>query len=316
MRYTALFAIIAGTVSLTSNGFVYEMRVMHAPQARHTVVLCSDFHDRTHSATGPQNSLLADALVRADKNLLKVVTEDVSSCDTTGKRACGRFYLGPKGGILSGLADRCRKAGIETDNIEYRFCRVIALGPLMNSLRSATHSASGNSVSSRETSVADLHKEVRGILDEVRSYDDGSLLNRYYAATVRSIDRNLGSAFARKHANKSALQYVDASTRNRAHRINTLKKLFTFDSELLDARLLHSVVNTDPEKTTLVVAGGTHVDRVSDILKKIGYEVVHHQKGAHHHEYDLHKCVGSHVINDSFCVRPGAISLDTLKNYL
>src|SRR5207244_3776374 len=51
-----------------------------------------------------------------------------------------------------------------------------------------------------------------------------------------------------------------------------LEKLCIFDSALIDSNIMHSIACCDAS-IIFVVAGGSHIQQVQELLKKIGYEL-------------------------------------------
>jgi hypothetical protein len=52
-----------------------------------------------------------------------------------------------------------------------------------------------------------------------------------------------------------------------------LEKLCIFDSALIDSNIMHSIMCCDAP-IVFVVAGGSHIEEVAQLLKKMGYETV------------------------------------------
>ena len=99
-------------------------------------------------------------------------------------------------------------------------------------------------------------------------------------------------------------------------RLKFLKRLLTFDSVLLDLHMLHSVIAQKNKLTYLALAGGSHTFRVAQLLAKLGYEWVHSTKPQFKREYNIRKCLGSHIINGKYCRKPAPISLRNIQDFL
>jgi hypothetical protein len=66
-----------------------------------------------------------------------------------------------------------------------------------------------------------------------------------------------------------------------------------------------------------VIAGGTHINRMNEALKTLGYREVQSSSISYKKEHDLAKCLGANVIDGSFCVKPQPIDiLPTFQKYI
>jgi hypothetical protein len=215
-----------------------------------------------------------------------------------------------RGGILGGLATRCRTKGFDVENVEYRYCRVCALGPVLNNIEEPP--AKFASVSA--TPIKALAQEIDAIVDEIAAYDDGSQMCQVYQQGLEAVRPQL----CRLKKEKSTLTVADFVQKrsDRDNRLEFLKDLLTFDSVLIDAKMVHAVLHASDYPRVLAFAGGAHINRVSETLAKVGYEVVYESPVSYKNEYDLKKCVGSTVIDGTYCIRPEPINIDDIKRYL
>src|SRR5579885_1096370 len=316
-------AYYIATFIIPINAFIYESKVMRiwVPEQNeyHYFIGCSDFHDHTHPLTQLQRETIEKILAQAiHKSDIKVLVEDLSYPSYDGRYACGRFFLGPKGGILSGLAQFCKNNGLDVDNVEYRFCRVVALGPVMDQVHNNEQLCNDKLPSTCNTQISMLHQEVDALITEIRSFDDGQPLNNYYAQCTKSVENRCNEIHITKQSQMSAADYIASHTTD-LQRIGQLNYLLTFDSGLVEAHLIHKIVTAKDKKTVIAFAGGTHIAAVSSLLATIGYETVYECKTNLIKEYSLNNCSGSSVLQDthgSYCLRPSAISLDFLSGYI
>src|SRR5438067_12099514 len=114
--------------------FIYRIDILQPTNSKDQYILClSDFHDKTHPATHPQQKYLDSLLDQLVKKNAYVLVEDLSSPNTkSGITGCGSFSVDSRGGILGGLTNTCKEKQIPVENVEYRFCRVAAFGPVLN----------------------------------------------------------------------------------------------------------------------------------------------------------------------------------------
>ena len=97
------------------------------------------------------------------------------------------------------------------------------------------------------------------------------------------------------------------------NRLDLLKKLLTFDSCLLDIKLVHMVMQAGDKDKVIAIAGGAHITRVSELLIAQGYTAMDSSKITFARERDLNRCLGSHIIDGAFCMKPEPIELKALQ---
>jgi hypothetical protein len=312
MNYKRFFLIVSLFVVGRSFAFIYEVKVLRkwdaAHKRYHYFIGCSDFHDKTHQSNGDQLKKIESLLAKCDRNITKVMLEDLSSPNNKGRLACGRFVVNSRGGILGGLAEKGRSLGLDINNIEFRYCRVTSLGPVLNNLKTDMETFP----SVRSISMAHLVKEVQETISEVRSYNDGIALKKIYDDTIKDVSGYLSSLHMEKHQDMNVSSYLKAHSHEN-NRLDLLKKLLTFDSGLLDLRMLHGVVTGVDKSKVIAIAGGAHISRACELLEKVGYQQMQTTKVNFTKEHDLKKCLGSHIVDGNFCVKPEPISLDFLE---
>jgi len=306
---------VLSVVPMWSMAFIYDIQVLRkwdkARKRYHYFIGCSDFHDKKHQVTKSQRKDIDTFISNLDVRNTKVILEDLSSKNTQNRRACGRFMVNSRGGILGGLSGKCHDLGLEVANVEFRYCRVTSLGPVLNNLRKDFR----DFPSVRETKVATMIKEIDGVVQEIRKYDDEIGLKRQYDSLLRKVLPEVKALHMRRHPNHTIAQYLAAHSKDKT-RLGLLKRLFTFDSALLDARLAHEVHNARNKKYAIAFAGGAHINKVGQMLKNIGYERVHSTKVTYERERDIKRCLGSNVVSGSYCVKPQPISLDVLDTFI
>lgn len=230
------------------------------------VIGLSDLHDKKHPGTQDQKKHILNFLTRLPKGQVKVLTEDLSSCGSFGRKQCGNFYINSRGGILGGFTQECQMRGIDVDNHEFRYCRVSSLGPVINN-------ACSDAVTYPSTSrinIATLYNEVKEELDHIRQFDDGTLLKKMYQSTLHKTEQFLNNSSITDCNTESVASYLKKYSCPLKY-TDLVCRLLTFDSELLDCKLIHAIKQEKRKKYIVVIAGGAHVKRVCDLLVQDGY---------------------------------------------
>lgn len=303
--------LFIGCIPLTNYGFVYEAKILINPNKNQQFIGLSDFHDKIHPVTKKQLMKIETWLAHCDKEQTKVLLEDLSSKGSAGRNSCGRFKVNSKGGILGGLTEYCESHNLFVENVEYRYCRVSALGPVLND----SYTCISQIPSVNNISVACLVKEIQDIIHEIQAYDDGKTLNAYYQKNVKEVEAELQKLSLDCTNGMSVGHYLTLYSHQK-NRFEILKRLLTFDSSLLDLKLIHNVVNASQQKV-VTIAGGSHISRVADALvKHAGYKKEYSTPVQYDREHDVKKCLGSAIIDDNFCLRPQPIDLGLLDRYM
>lgn len=305
--YILIGMLFAQAVPLEA--YIYHavvMRKWYADLNRyHYFIGLGDFHYKQHPANRQHLDEFHELLAGASKDSLKVLTEDLSVANDIGRRGAQGFSINSRGGLLGGLTDMCRSYGVYTQNLEYRYARVCAFGPLLNNVGQEPSSFD----SMRKLSVRDLSDEIYTELDRIALFNDGPQLQSWYTSCVRDVEKKMLSFKWPSCQNVSVAEYV---SRNKKPLGPFLQKLLTFDASLLDVKIVHEIMQHSDVERTCAIAGGSHIERASKALKKIGYTSVWQtQSGgpsvsAIDVEKDLHKVDYA---------KPAPISLQILKKY-
>lgn len=234
------------------------------------VIGLGDYHAKRHPANRVQREQLGELLAHTDGDELKVLTEDLSAANSDGRFGCGPFYVNASGGFLSGITEQCRAYGIDTDNLEFRYARVCALGPVLNNEHKMYSYPSVCSIS-----VGQVCDEIYQECACIEQFDDGqAAVNDWYTASIRDVMQYADKLALDKHRRKSMADYLSRKRK----RLPLVKDLLTFDRCLLDARIVHAILECQDKERICVIAGGSHIERVSDLLQKIGYQPLIHIK--------------------------------------
>lgn len=277
------------------------------------VIGLGDFHcKRNNRVNYLQIKQLNGIISACPRDKTKIIVEDVSSPNYRGKYGCGRYFVNSRGGILGGLTDVCKRKGFKScQNIEYRFCRVVTLAPILNSLRYSSMFGS----SSPLIKMSYLQSEIIEQMRHIRTYNDGKLLNVWYKQCINNVIKHMKLLNLDAHLYKNVKNYIDLQA-TATDRLRFVKKLLTFDSSLIDIEIVHAIVNASSWPSKLVIAGGSHIKSMRNILQKIGYETIYKTNVKINREYSTKKGPGFNISPGGFCYRPKPVDLTVLKRFL
>ena len=266
-----LWNSIAVALLLLANntfGYFYHGRVMKRAKGsrQQYIILLCDYHDKVHPANKTQRVLLEQFLQRCAAAKGKLIVEDLSSVNNDGRMICCNYGINSCEGVLGHLANKARELGMCVDNVEYRYCRVAGIGPLLNNITSNPHSFR----SSAGITTVSLHQEVLDEIEKIKKYDDGKRLNAFYKRIVSEVCSMLSKMGLHTTHKKNTVAHYCSALEQGNYR-EQLEKLCIFDSALIDINIMHSIARCD-RSLILVVAGGSHIEKVSKLLQKMGYQ--------------------------------------------
>jgi hypothetical protein len=316
MRMSRVWLIFMLLLGYSLQGYIYELKVLRRWDDAHKryqyFIGLSDFHDKTHVANKQQRDFLTNLFKRCAEQNPKIIVEDISSHGAQGRMTCGRFYVDSHGGILGGLTKVCQSCGIQdVDNIEYRYCRVTSLGPIINNV----HTDLKSIPSSANITVNALLQEVDAMISEIKEYDDGDHFNKYYHNMLAGIKKEVQQLKLSEYEQLSVADYLHHNQSGK-DRFEFVKKLLTFDSALLDAKMIHHINGCTDSATIIGIAGGAHIARVSDELEKAGYELIYSSKVTMMRESDPRKCIGCTMVDGTSCLKPRPIDISIINRYI
>ncbi|MBS1986419.1 hypothetical protein JST99_00595 [Candidatus Dependentiae bacterium] len=255
--------------------FIYQVivleRINPASGKKQRFIGLSDFHDKKNSANAAQLFCVKDFLHKQDKAASKIILEDLSSTKNGAYGGCRRFQINSRGGILGGLAQSCSRKGLQVDNVEYRYCRVAALGPLLNNAHKKIH----DFPSTCGLMVSDIVDEINAaIVDIVKYTKCCAALQAYRERILKKIYPHMRELNLTKELKRSMADYVHQGCLTN-NRFQLLKRLLIFDSALLDLKLAQSILDADTCDTIIAVTGGSHIARVQEILESAGYTPIY-----------------------------------------
>lgn len=245
---------------LTTSGKIIDKRT----QQRQLVVCLGDYHFKSHPANKDQKIYVEQLIRRCTGKKVKFIVEDLSSVNNDGRMICCNFGINCSEGVLGQLANKARSLGVAVDNIEYRYCRVAGIGPLLNNIKAHPQSFRSSST----IFMTSLYKEVIDEIEKIKKYDDGKLLNDTYRRAVHLVH---GALSKMDFNNKKSVAEYCIQLQRKQYR-QELEKLCIFDSALIDMNIIHSIVASPDVPLIFVFAGGSHIEQVSSLLQKMGYE--------------------------------------------
>lgn len=270
-RIYYIFIIIVLFCYRDSFGYFYHLCVIKKTTPAgltQYIVLLADYHDKNHQANNEQRAYFESLLERNRNKKIKLIIEDLSSVNNDGRMICCQYGIKCGQGVLGYLAHKARSFGILVDNVEYRYCRVVGIGPLINNIDTDPHSFKSSCIP-----LGLLYKEIINEIEKIKKYDDGKKFNAFYRNILADINNKLSSMHLAEDINqKKTVAHHCVQLRRKKYR-EELEKLCIFDSGLIDINILHSIACCDIP-IIFVLAGGSHIEQVKSILRKNEYEEI------------------------------------------
>lgn len=285
MYKKSLFLSVLCMHAFLLHAYVYQAIVMRKllpeQQRYHTVIMLGDFHDTICEADSAHKATVAAWAKQSGNRAFRIITEDADSANVHGRRVIKGagivefVYKGPVGGFLTGITPACRDAGSVALNLEYRYARLMSLGPIGRSQEDPRKKLDSFFVA-KKLLMSTLIQEVEDELVRIAAFRDGRELDQWYASEIESIRAAMRTFGWHSYARESIAAYL--SGRPGSLRTCIKNELIPFDKTILDMLFVHDIVATPGVDVTCVLAGGSHVERVSDRLKQVGYTVLFHAK--------------------------------------
>ena len=263
LKILSLFSLFLSNLTLC---YVYDLAVFPGNRPKQIIIFLSDYHDKKHPASREQRIALERILRKCIPHKTKLIVEDLSSVNNDGRMICCNYGINCADGMLSHLAHKAREMGIVVDNVEYRYCRVAAIGPVINNIDSDPHSFR----STAGITLNSLHQEIEDEITKITHYDDGKKMNAFYKQAIRGVRDTLPKlSLCKADRTMSVARYCVGLRSNRYRQ--ELEKLCIFDSALIDSNIIHSLACSQ-EELILVVAGGSHIEQICNRLRSLGYK--------------------------------------------
>lgn len=298
------------------NAYVYQISVMKKvidPQLsqEQLVIGIGDYHDKDHPANADQRAYLEALLKKCRAIKSKLIVEDLSSVNSDGRGMCCNLFINAQGGLLGKLADKARAECIDVDNVEYRFCRVVGIGPLINSYQ---NNQQKNNSSATIIPVQEVCKEFLQELDKVQHYNDGVVANRFYKKIIGDVSKSFNHLKIDKVKDQAVAHYCAQEYKN--NYIKSLEKLCIFDSPIIDAKIIHSIVSSPEKSIIIVAAGGSHLEKINTQLELLGYCKVIIPAVTNHMHQMVENLLNSGKKEKSRVYRPPAINIQVIDQFV
>lgn len=259
---TAPFSMPALAYIYTATLFKHNNNLLPLPQ---TIIALGDYHDKSNSANNIQKEAFLQIITNQNRDSIKIVTEDLSSVNNQGYGVCCSHTIQNNGGFLARLTDELRKQSIEVDNVEYRFCRVIGLGCLIKKIDNHDQTTpSGVAIPLKK-----IYKEIASTMNEVSHYNDYHQANKLYKNAIETVKKGCAALRLNQNNDISIQEYCKKIPAHAYQK--TIEQLCMFDSCLLDAKILHSIISTQKPIVILAV-GASHIRQLIPILKSLQYK--------------------------------------------
>jgi len=254
---------------------------------KQTVYLFGDIHI-PFAQSVLQRQLLCTQLTQLDPNSSLVVVEDALDYDTSHPQITA--YMKTFVPVLSqttplnGFAQVCRNLKIPVVNIEYR--QSLFSCNLWNYYLYHSKMSSQNLLDylclPYDILIQEIINQLDNQIDQIRSYDDGPVLNNYYTKIINNFltkhEAFLNSlrAFAQNNSQATVKDYIDSCypDEQNSARYTCASKLKTWDIQLLDLQALHTIAQSNDKKTIIIFMGSLHTDRIASLLPELGYTLV------------------------------------------
>ena len=297
-------------------GYAYDLKVLRKwyPNYNryHYWVGVEDFHDKTHTANAPQRVKIEESLPCHNPKDLLVLVEDLSSVNDAGRVGCGPYYINSRVGILAGLGIFCRLNSIPVFNVEYRYCRVVGLGPVINNI--TTDPALFPSV--QKVTIGQLAHEIDRVRTDLLLGNTKDAFKTLIQEKAREVTQEMKQLHLMQDYKKTVADYLKTNSTPLA-RLDLVQKLLTFDGIFIGLKFAHATMQKAPNTLKIIaLGGGTHINEAYEILQKIdNWEPVIHAQSNNGPSSAISKSIGSSTdaLNGS---KPKPVSLELLEHYL
>lgn len=257
-----------------AHAYVYDVKVLRKWQPAcnkyHYWVGCCDFHDKLHKQNSIQRRKIEEWLPGYNPDHVLVLIEDLSSSNDRGRLGCGSFFINSRAGILAGLGSYCKTSGIPAQNVEYRYCRVVALGPVINNIHADPHSLP----SAKKMTLSQLTQEIEQAYNDLLLGSTSSEFKNALIAKTMNLQQGMQKLKDLSITYNTIADYL-RSTTTAWNRLEKVKNMLTFDGILLGFKLVDATLKAEHKEKVIAFAGGTHINEAYELLQKIGgYEPI------------------------------------------
>lgn len=258
----------------TISAFIYRVTVLRFEKGpiTQTVVGYHDIHDRDAEKNQKQRDYFQQFFTACDKKKVKLFVEDLSSANHRNVFACGSHQFDSRGGLLGGIVDLARNAGLGAaciENLEYRYCRAAAFGYAFNQLRTGKRVQ----LMIPPISIKQLMQEIDVELYDLQHMHD---LPHFLITRSQTLSQGIEKRMTDYQWDVHHQEFIGDYIANRSQRIriDDIEDFLTFDSGILDIKLARAVAKNQ-DKTAIIIAGGSHIENSFKMLKHMGYKTVY-----------------------------------------
>lgn len=309
--YCLLFTCVQSNAYLyrDEKGDVKVLRKWSADAHRyHYWIGFKDFHDKQHKHNTIQRKRIEELLPCHNPEHILVLVEDLSSPNDMGRLGCGSYFINSRTGILAGLGSFCKKNHVPVQNVEYRYCRVVALGPIINNIQADPHLLP----SAKKLTLSALTHEIEQAYSDLLLGSTSTEFKNMLIAKTASLHKGVEKLKGASSSYATIADYLRANT-TAWNRLEMVKNMLTFDGILIGFKLADATIKATQKEKIVAFAGGTHIDEAYDILQKVGgYESISDEKGMN--GADVAKAINTE--SQPLIKKPEPISLELLEHYI
>jgi translation elongation factor EF-Ts len=124
--------------------------------------------------------------------------------------------------------------------------------------------------------IAAVAQELCDTVAEIKSYNDGELLNAYYARIANRVVEQVSETFGNQSIsalleNKQTVFEYYCALPTAELKQQFIQRCLVFNVEVIDASALHRMYQT-PKHKTFIFMGALHIANLQNIVEKLGYE--------------------------------------------
>lgn len=294
--------------------YSYDIKVLKKWQPTlfcyHYWIGVCDFHDKTHAANTIQRKKIEDILPHSNPHDILIIVEDLSSTNDAGRSGCGPYYINSRTGILAGLGGFCKEHHLPHCNVEYRYCRVVALGPVINNITADPLSFP----STKRMTISSLMQEIDQAYNQLLFGQTNALFNTALNEKSKNVQNMMKKLNLMHDHHKTIAEYLtDRSTP--LNRLDMVKTLLTFDGIFIGLKIADASLKAPDKKKVIAFAGGTHINEAYELLQKVGgYEpVTAHEVSSP--KGSINKGISTNA-SENYLSKPQPVSLELLEHYL
>ncbi len=313
-RLWAVIGFCLCFISVDVLSYSYDIKVLKKWQPTfacyHYWIGVCDFHDKTHVANTIQRKKIEDILPSANPQDVLIIVEDLSSTNDAGRCGCGPYYINSRTGILAGLGGFCKEHHVPHCNVEYRYCRVVALGPVINNITADPLLFP----STKKMTISSLMQEIEHAYNQLLIGQSNALFNTALNEKSKNVQNMMKKLNLMQDHHKTIAEYlIDRSTP--LNRLDMVKTLLTFDGIFIGLKITDASLKSDSKKKVIVFAGGTHINEAYELLQKVGgYEPVT-APDISLNKSSISKGISTNA-SESYLSKPQPVSLELLEHYL